>query len=142
MPHANINVVNSFFESYGKRDMNALESVLDKNAKWIFPGHHNFSGVKNGFDEIIAFFDTMGRIMGGSGIKAERLFMESNDSFVVEYQHIWTTRTDGNNIDHHWCVAWKIKNGKIIEGRHFAGDQHMMDRFFHKISQADIVNKP
>jgi len=134
--HPNITIVNSFFEAYGKRDMDALHNIVAENVQWIFPGHHNFSGVRNGFDEVIAFFDTMGPVMSNSGIKAERLFMEANEKYVVEYQHIWTNRTDGNNLDHHWCVTWKIKNNKIVEGRHFAGDQHNVDRFFHKISQS------
>ena len=138
MKQQNMSIVNNFFEAYGNKDRNALHAVVHEEVKWTFPGHHNFSGVKNGFDEVIHFFDTMSSIMGSSGIKAERLFMEENDKFVVEYQHIRTNRTDGNNLDHHWCVVWKIKNGKIIEGRHFAGDQHEVDRFFHKVSQAAL----
>jgi uncharacterized protein len=139
MPHPNLSIVTAFFEAYGKKDMDALRTVLDEHVKWIFPGHHNFSGVKTGFDEVIAFFDTMGRIMASSGVKAEKFFMEANDNYAVEYQHIWTNRIDGNNLDHRWCVVWRFRNGKIIEGRHLAGDQHEADRFFHKISQAGIV---
>ncbi|MGC4034318.1 MAG: nuclear transport factor 2 family protein [Chitinophagaceae bacterium] len=134
--HQNIQLVNRFFEAYGKRDFTMLHEVLDKEVRWIFPGHHNYSGEKNGIDGVIAFFDTMSGIMGSSKVQAERLFIEANDRFVVEYQHIWTNRIDGNNLDHHWCVTWKIKNNKIIEGRHFAGNQHEVDRFFHKVSQS------
>ena len=141
MEHQNISIVNKFFDAYGKRDIDALHAVLHDDVTWNFPGHHNFSGVKKGFDEVIHFFDTMGGIMGNSGIKAERLFMEANEKYVVEYQHVWTNRTDGINMDHQWCVAWKIKNGKIIEGRHLADDQHEVDRFFHKISQLQTAAK-
>jgi len=136
MAHNNINIINTFFEAYGKKDIDKLQTVVDENAGWIFPGHHKFSGVKTGFDEVITFFDKMSSIMGSSGIKAERLFIEANDKYVVEYQYVWTNRSDGNNLDHHWCVVWKLKGGKIIEGRHLAGDQHEVDRFFHKITQA------
>jgi len=38
--------------------------------------------------------------------------------------------------DAYRTIRWKIKNNKIVEGRHFAGDQHNVDRFFHKISQS------
>jgi ketosteroid isomerase-like protein len=142
MAHQNILLVNQFFEAYGKRDMEVLHAVLHDDVSWFFPGHHNFSGVKKGFTEVIHFFDVMSGIMSDSSIEADQLFMEANDQYVVEYQHICTHRADGNNMDHHWCVAWKIKNGKIIQGRHFAGDQHEVDRFFHKISQSKAaVNK-
>jgi ketosteroid isomerase-like protein len=139
MLHANVNIVNAFFEAYGKKDSKGLQNVLDPGVKWIFPGHHSFSGVKTGFDEVIAFFDAMSLIMGSSGVKAERFFMEANDNYAVEYQHVWTNRLDGNNLDHRWCVVWRFKNGKIIEGRHLAGDQHEVDRFFHKISQSGLA---
>ena len=139
MIHPNISIVNTFFEAYGRKDSDLLQTVLDENAKWIFPGHHHFSGVKIGFDEVIAFFDSMSQVMGSSGIKAERFFMEANDNYAVEYQHIWTNRLDGNNLDHRWCVVWRFRNGKIIEGRHLAGDQHEVDRFFHKISQEGLI---
>ena len=139
MLHANINIINTFFEAYGKKDTAVLRNVLDDGAKWIFPGHHSFSGVKAGFDEVIAFFDAMSLIMGSSGVKTERFFLEANENYAVEYQHVWTNRLDGNNLDHRWCVVWRFRNGKIIEGRHLAGDQHEVDRFFHKISQAGVA---
>ena len=135
MELTNIDVVNAFFSAYGKRDFDGLNKVLDEQVVWHFPGHHIFSGKKEGRDAVIAFFDTMGAIMGPSNVSAARFFMEQNEQYVVEYQHIRTNRSDGNNMDHYWCVAWKCKNGRIVEGRHLAGDQHEVDRFFHSIAQ-------
>jgi len=77
----------------------------------------------------------MGSIMEQSDVNVDSFFMEQNDTYVVQYQHIYINRSDNNNLDHYWCVAWKFKNGKIIEGRHLAGDQHEVDRFFHHIAQ-------
>jgi ketosteroid isomerase-like protein len=142
MESKNISIINNFFAAYGNRDMDALRDIVDEKVIWNFPGHHSFSGVKKGFDAVIDFFDTMSRVMGSSRVEVERLFMEENDKYVVEYQHIRTNGVDGNNLDHHWCITWKIKNGKIVEGRHFAGDQHEVDRFFHKISQQPQFNSP
>lgn len=112
-----------------------LHKVLDEQVVWHFPGHHMYSGKKEGIDGIIAFFDLMGSIMKLSNISGERFFMEQNDNYVVEYQHIRTNRSDGINLDHYWCVTWKCRNSKIVEGRHMAGDQHEVDRFFHHIAQ-------
>jgi len=47
--------------------------VLAENATWTFPGHHPLSGTKVGIDEIVAFFDTMGGIMGSSNVNVEKL---------------------------------------------------------------------
>ena len=43
---------------------------------------------------------------------------------------VWTNRDDGHNLDHQWCVRWVFKDGKIVEGRHFASDQYAVDEFF------------
>ncbi len=133
MTHPNLDIIDKFFEAYGKHDLNGIRRVLAENAKWTFPGHHPLSGTSVGIDKVVAFFDTMGGIMGKSNVKAEKLVVGVNDDYVMECQHIWTYREDGNNLDHYWCVLWKFENGKITEGRHLAADQHAVDRFFTKL---------
>ena len=136
MTHPNLDIINSFFEAYGGHDEPGIRQVLAENVKWIFPGQNPMSGTKAGIEEVIAFFDTMGGIMGRSNVKAEKLVTGVNDDYVVECQHIWTSRDDGNNLDHQWCVLWKFANGKITEGRHFAANQFAVDEFFNKLIPA------
>ncbi len=134
MTNSNLDLINKFFEAYGKRDMEALRLVLDEDAKWISLGQHPFSGVKDGFDEVIAFFDTMGAIMGGSNVRVEKLIVSENDQYVIECQHVWTNREDGHNLDHMVCVLWTFKESKIVEGRHFFADPKAGDDFFNYIA--------
>ena len=63
METTNQEIVNKFFEAYSKRDMNAIKQVMAENASWTFLGQHKLAGIKNGVEEIIAFFDTMSGIM-------------------------------------------------------------------------------
>ena len=135
MPHPNLTIIDKFFEAYGKHDWNALREVMAENVKWSFPGHHFLSGTKNGIEEVIAFFDSMGEIMGSSEFAIDKFVTGANDHYVVECHRVTMKRKDGNNLDHQWCVLWKFKNGKIKEGTHFASDQHEVDRFFYKVSQ-------
>jgi ketosteroid isomerase-like protein len=130
MSHPNLDIMNDFYDAYVERDMSAVKLVLDENIKWFYPGHHLLSGIKKGINEVISFFDTMGGIMAESNLKFEKLITGANDDYVVECQHVWTNREDGVNLDHYWCVLWKFKGGKIIEGRHFASDQYAVDNFF------------
>jgi len=113
--------------------MAALRQVALEDMKWIFPGRNPLSGTKSGIGEVIAFFDTMGGIIGSSNPRVEKLVTGVNDDYVVECQHIVTNRKDGKNLDHHWCVLWTIRDGNIVEGRHFAGDQHKADVFFSSV---------
>jgi ketosteroid isomerase-like protein len=130
MTHTNLELIDQFFAAYGKRDREGLRRVLADTATWTFPGHHPLSGTKVGIDAIVAFFDAMGAIMGRSSANVEKLVMGVNEQYVVECQHIRTSRTDSPNLDQHLSVLWSFENGKIASGRHLAADQGALDAFF------------
>lgn len=130
----NASIIDNFFEAWGKHDFAALRQVMKEDVIWVFLGQHPLAGVKNGIEEVVAFFDNMSAIMGASGVKAEKLVTGSNEHYLLECQHITTHREDGNNIDHHICVLWTFENNKIIEGRHFFADAHAADQFFSTLA--------
>ena len=132
MSHPNFDLIDRFFDAYGRHDLAALRTVLAGEAVWVFPGRNRFSGTHRGAEAIMAFFDAMGGVMGQSGVKAESLFREANNRYVVESQHVWTNRAAGRNLDTQWCVRWAFENGRLVEGRHFAADPYEVDEFFGK----------
>jgi hypothetical protein len=97
-------------------------------------GKHPLSGVKNGVDEVIAFFDAMGAIMGKSSVRVEKLIVGANDNYVVECQHVWTNHDDGHNLDHLVCVLWTFENGKIVAGTHLFADLQAADNFYNYVA--------
>jgi hypothetical protein len=107
---------------------------MSDEVTWYFLGHHKFAGVKNGIDEVIAFFDKMGSIMTKSRPVIDKLIVSENDNFVVECQRIKINREDGINIDHHVCVLWNFENGKIKSGRHFFADPEAADKYFNAVA--------
>src|SRR5512133_2817471 len=115
MSHPNQDIIDQFFEAYGRRDIDALRLVLADHAKWVSLGRHPYSGVRNGFDEVIAFFDRMGAIMSKSNNRVEKLIVCERDNYVLECQRVWTNREDGHNLDHLVCVLWKFEDSKIVE---------------------------
>ncbi|PJZ51424.1 hypothetical protein CH380_20385 [Leptospira adleri] len=135
LKHPNLEIIDRFFEAYIQKDRTTLESVLSADAKWSFPGQNPFSGRKNGFEEVIQFFDTMSSVMGKSNVRAEKLIIAATDEYVIESQHIFTNREDGINLDHLVCVLWKFAGGKIVEGIHFFASPVEADSFFTKIFQ-------
>jgi len=133
MPHPNQDLINRFFEAYGQHDLNALRQVVAEDVRWVFPGQNPFSGIKQGPEAVVAFFDAMGGVMGSSNIKMEVLVTGVGEGYVSECQHVQTNRDDGVNLDVLWCVLWKFADGKIVEGRHLASDQQTADAFFNKV---------
>jgi len=134
MSDTNSVIIDKFFDAYSKHDFTAIRESMSEDVIWVFLGQHPMAGVKNGIEEVVAFFDNMGAIMGQSNIKAEKLVTGNNDNFLIECQHITTHRQDGNNIDHHVCVLWTFENNKITEGRHFFADPQAADHFFSAVA--------
>ena len=129
----NQDIINKFFDSYMKRDLDGVKGVMAANVVWYFKGRHKLAGIKNGIDEVIRFFDTMGGIMSKSKPSIEKLIVADKDNYFIECQHIKTNRDDGVNIDHYATVLWTIENGKIVSGRHFFADPESVDRYFDAV---------
>ena len=134
MSHPNLEVINRFFEAYSNRNMNDLRLVLADNARWIFLGQTSCSGISEGFDEVIDFFDIMGAITSRSNSRVEKLISCADDNYVIECLRVWANSEDGDKLDHLVCVLWKIENSKIVEGRHFFADPAAADNFISYIS--------
>lgn len=129
--HPNLDLITRFFDAYGRRDLEGLRRVLAADARWTFLGRHSLSGVRQGFDAVLDFFDQMGAVMGPAGPRAEQLVLGVNAEYVIECQHVWTARGDGHDLDHHLCVLWRFAGGQIVEGRHFFADPAAVDDFFN-----------
>ena len=129
----NQDIVNKFFDSYLKRDLDGLKKVMASNVVWYFMGRHKHAGIKTGIDEVIRFFDTMGAIMSNSKPAIDKLIVAEKDNYLIECQHIKTNREDGINIDHYASVLWTIEIGKIVSGRHFFADPESVDWYFNSV---------
>ncbi|MCX6024990.1 MAG: nuclear transport factor 2 family protein [Chloroflexi bacterium] len=132
MAHPNLDTIDRFCEAYGRHGLVAIRQVMAEEVTWSFPGSHPASGTQAGIDAVIAFFNTMGGIMGESNVEAVKRVTGANDGYVVECQHIRTHRKDGFEVDHPWCVLWHIADGKIVEGRHCARNPQTVDEFFSR----------
>lgn len=137
MANSNQKIVDKYFEAYSKHDMKGIRDVMHEDVKWFFIGQHPFAGVKNGIDEVVSFFDTMGKMMGDSKPDIEKLIVCENENYFIETSHIKTNRKDGIKVDHYATVLWTIRDGKIIEGRHFFADPVALDKYFTRVSEAD-----
>lgn len=132
MATPNEELIDRFFRAYAARDMEALRQVLAADVRWYFPGKHPLGGVSVGAEAVVAFFDAMGMVMASSGVRNVELVKGSNGDYVVETQHISTSRGDGVDLDQDACVLWKFRDGKIVEGRHFVADERALEEFFNK----------
>ena len=136
----NQKIIENFFDAYGKHDLKAIKQFMAEDVEWTFLGQHPLAGIKNGVEEVVAFFDTMGGIMNKSKPTIDKLIVASNDKYFIECQHIQTNRADGINVSHHVSVLWTIENGKIISGRHFFADPPAVDNYFSRVVEEENIH--
>lgn len=140
MENSKQKIVDRFFESFTRHDIEGIRAVMSEKVKWYFMGMHPYAGVKKGIEEVVAFFDIMGRLMGESRPAIEKPIVSENDNHLIECVHTKSNRKDGISIDHHACVLWTFEDGKIIEGRHFFADQEQVNKYFNEVAKVDGVN--
>ena len=124
----NIQIVQDFFDAYGKNDLEGIRQVLAEDVQWHIPGRHPLSGTKNGIDEVMNFFKELGKV----GFNAEVMILAANDNYVIDAHRGWSNVTRGENVDLNWVLLYQIENNKIKRVINFAGDQPLADEFFTK----------
>ena len=131
----NQQIIDKYFEAYGKHDMEGIAQVMSENVVWYFPGSHPLAGTKKGIKEVVEFYDKVGKIMKESKPQIEKLIVAEQGNRLIECIHSKTNRADNNNLEHYACVLWTIENGKIIEGRHFFANQDAVDKYFSALAK-------
>jgi ketosteroid isomerase-like protein len=126
--NTNIQIVQDFFDAYGKNDFEGIRQVFAEDVQWYIPGRHPLSGPKNGIDEVMNFFEELGKV----GFNAEVMILAANDNYVIDAHRGWSNVTSGENVDLNWVLFYQIENNKIKRVINFAGDQPLADEFFTK----------
>jgi uncharacterized protein len=120
-----IEAVERFFAAYADDDVDGIAAVLSQDVAWTIPGHHPLSGTKNGIAEVRSFFQQLGK----TGFRAEPMFLEANDEYVVDIHRGWSTEGIGQ-VDTTWALVWHFgADGKVDRVLNLSGDQHQMDSF-------------
>ena len=137
MDNANQTIIDKFFGAFSRQDMSAIKEVMADNVKWYFLGNHPYAGVKEGIQEVVDFFNTMGKLMGKAAPTIEKPIVCENENHLIECVHTISNRGDGVELDHNACVLWTFENGRIIEGRHFFADPQAVDKYFTAIAKKE-----
>lgn len=120
-------IVDKMYACFGAGDMDTLKKeVFDPDIKWALPGHHPLSGIKNGADEVIAFFVAL----MASGVNVDNVsFGTIGDDRVVE-THTGHGTVNGKDYIFPTCSVYTIKAGKLANVQVYTADQHGVDDYF------------
>jgi len=117
--------IETFFATYAEDDADGIRAVLGDDIGWTIPGHHPLAGTKRSVEEVMAFFAALGK----AGSKADTIFLEAADEYVVDIHRGWTTKGTGK-VDTLWALVWHFNaEGEVDRVFNLSGDQHQMDAF-------------
>lgn len=123
----NVDKIVAFFAAYAARNVAAVREVMADDIVWRIPGHHPLAGPKQGVEEVLAFFDQLGK----AGFQAEPKVIAEHGDYVVDHHRGWSDA--GPGLDLTWCLVFRFEKGKIKEVTNFCEDQHQADLFFHAL---------
>ena len=109
--------------------MKTLTEIFDESASWHTPGRSPIAGDNRGRD---AVFGQFGRYVGETGgtFKATlQHVLQGDDGQVIGIHHNSGER-NGKRLDVGCCIAFEIKDGRIVSGREHFYDLYAWDEFW------------
>lgn len=124
-----IEVVTAYSVALSKGDILTAFSHFSPNAKWHQPGNHQFSGIKEGLDEIGKMLgDMMGTTKGTLVINPTGALM--NNGNLVSFPTHFTGKIGDRTIDMTGVDLFEVVDGKIVQVWLFSEDQATEDEFW------------
>jgi hypothetical protein len=114
-----------------KGDIPTAFSFFSPMAKWYQPGIHQFSGTKNGTDEIGKMLGSMMEATKGTFALKPNGNLMVNGNFVAMPVR-FSGNIDGRNIDMTGIDLFEVKGEKILGVWLFSDNQEVEDLFWGK----------
>ena len=128
---SNVELVQRMYECFNRGDMDTIrKEIFAPDLIWRLPGHHPLAGTKQGAEEVLAFFEQLGR----AGIQVDLIGMDDfGQDTVVEVHRGHGTATSGAVLDARNCTHYQVREGRIADVQVYISDQHTVDQFFNAV---------
>ena len=124
-------VVIAYAEALGKGEVPTAFSYFSENVRWHQPGDNQFSGLKNGVEEIGKMIAGMMEVSKGTFALTTNSNLMVNGDLVAMPLHFSGT-IDDRKMDMLGVDLFKVENGKITEVWLFSDDQEAENTFWGK----------
>ena len=127
--HKNAEIVRRAYAAFNAADIQTLQETFDERASWSTPGKSTIAGTTKDREGTFAQF---GRYLEGTGgtFKAELRYVAADeDGRVVGVHHNTGTR-NGKRLDTDCCITFRLKDGRIVEGKEHFQNQANWDAFW------------
>ena len=125
----NVAALRRGYEAFNKADMKTLSELFDENAVWHLPGRSRLANDYKGREAIFAYFGGLGQEAGGTFRAELQQLLADDDDRVVGIQRS-TAERGGKHLDVGNCIVFKLKDGRVTDGREHFHDLYAWDEFW------------
>ena len=125
----NADVVRRGYAAFNASDIKTLTEIFDENASWHTPGRSPIAGDNRGRDAVFAQFGRYAGDTEGTFKATLQDVFKGDEGRVVGIHHNSGER-NGKRLDVGCCIAFEIKDGKIVSGREHFYDLYAWDEFW------------
>jgi ketosteroid isomerase-like protein len=108
------------YEAFNSGDVETLKDLFAPDAVWRVGGSGGLAGVKQGSEEIMAYFGDLFTRSGGTA-KAELQDVIAGESHTVALQTSQAQR-NGQSMEQHGVIVFTLADGKVTEFNEFQED--------------------
>ncbi|HEV7461122.1 MAG TPA: nuclear transport factor 2 family protein [Solirubrobacteraceae bacterium] len=117
------------YEAFNAGDVETLTQVFDESVLWHLPGRSAMASDYQGRDATLAYFGRIGEETGGT-FRAELQDLTADDDDRVVGIQRSTADRNGKHLDVSDCIVFRLKDGRITDGREHFEDLYAWDEFW------------
>ena len=127
---ADVGVVRTAFEAFGKGDMATFGATFHDDATWNHRNEDRFAGVHAGRDAILAFIGESGQLTDGTLRAAPQAILADGDGRVAVLVRLSGNRPDGRTLDSTQVLLFAIDGDRIRAVDQFIGEPGPVSAFW------------
>jgi uncharacterized protein len=128
-PDENVATMRRAYEAFNAGDVETLTQVFDESVLWHLPGRSAMASDYQGRDATLAYFGRIGQETGGT-FRAELQDLTADDDDRVVGIQRSTADRNGKHLDVSDCIVFRLKDGRITDGREHFEDLYAWDEFW------------
>jgi ketosteroid isomerase-like protein len=125
----NVAIMRRAYEAFNTGDLDTLNEIFDENAVWHLPGRSSYADDYQGRDATLAYFGQLAQETGGTFRAELKQLLGDDDGRVVGIQQSTGDR-NGKHLDVGNCIVFKLKDGRVVDGREHFHDLYAWDEFW------------
>ena len=125
----NVATMRRAYEAFNTGDIDTLTELFDESAVWHLPGRSSMATDYQGRDATLAYFGRIGEETGGT-FRAELQDLTADDDDRVVGIQRSTADRNGKHLDVSDCIVFRLKDGRITDGREHFEDLYAWDEFW------------